>query len=257
MSAELSLAPPSFEQLDRRRLEIWPRRVEDSIALRMRRATSWLQRAELAMDAMEVEDYDAACIFYWIALNAAYAQDIPLGLARGRTWTETDEFKAFADKVFARDTGNSLAKLVFDVSRKAILRLTEDVYLYKGYWLSRNGVYSGQGWRSRFEKECISARQHLMRGDYRLVREILPVIFDRLYVLRNQLVHGGATWRSSVNRTQIETGATVLATIVPSIISIMLENSSEDWGPCFYAPTLSEQSAAVQRAMDLPDAPGR
>ena len=205
------------------------------------------------MWAEEDEDYDAACIFYWISLNAAYAQDIPLGLTKGKNWTETDEFKAFADKVVERDAENSLARLIFDNNREIILRLTEDTYLYKGFWLARNGTYSGQSWQTRFEKERNSTRQHLMKRDYRLVREILPVIFDRLYVLRNQLIHGGATWRSSVNRSQVEMGATVMSSLVPTVISIMLENSGDDWGPCFYQPTIKEQAAAVQSAMDMPD----
>ena len=256
MSAEPLIEAQSFERLDQRRLEIWPRRVEDSMALRMRRATSWLQRAEMSMAAGVDEGYDSACIFYWISLNAAYAQDIPLGLSKGKNWTETDEFKTFADKAVEQDTGNSLARLIFDDAREIVLRLTEDIYLYKGFWLARNGVYSGQGWRNRFERERNSTRQYLMRRDYRLVREILPVIFDRLYVLRNQLIHGGATWKSSVNRSQVELGAMVMASLVPAIISIMLENSNEDWGPCFFQPTLEEQAAAVQPAMDLPDKSG-
>ena len=180
-----------------------------------------------------------------------------MGLSKGKNWTETDEFKAFADKAVEQDTENSLARLIFDDAREIVLRLIEDIYLYKGFWLARNGVYSGQSWRNRFEKERNSTRQHLMKRDYRLVREILPVIFDRLYVLRNQLIHGGATWRSSVNRSQVELGAKVMASLVPTIISIMLENPDEDWGPCFYQPTLEEQSDAVQSAMDLPDGVGR
>ena len=40
--------------------------------LRMRRALSWLARAE-----QEQDDPDAAFIFYWIAFNAAYAEDHP------------------------------------------------------------------------------------------------------------------------------------------------------------------------------------
>ena len=143
--------------------------------------------------------------------------------------------------------------MIFDDARELVLRLTEDIHLYKGFWLARNGVYSGQGWRNRFERERKATRQHLMKRDYRLVREILPVIFDRLYVLRNQLIHGGATWRGSVNRSQVEVGARVMASLVPAILSIMLENSDEDWGPCFFQPTLEEQTAAVQSAMDLPD----
>ena len=34
-------------------------------------------------------------------------------------------------------------------------------------------------------------------------------VFDRLYVLRNQLVHGGSTWNSGINRTQVRDGAAI------------------------------------------------
>ena len=148
MSAELSFRPPGFEQLNRRRLEIWPDRSDDQMALRMRRATSWLERAELALAAKVQEGYDSACIFYWISLNAAYAQDIPVNLVRGKKWTDSDGFKKFADKVVERDPEQSLAKLIFEHLREDILRLTEDVYLFKDFWLARNGTLSGQGWKS-------------------------------------------------------------------------------------------------------------
>lgn len=36
---------------------------------------------------------------------------------------------------------------------------------------------------------------------------VLMILFDRLYVLRNQIIHGGATWNSSVNRDQVRDGA--------------------------------------------------
>ena len=43
----------------------------ENLGLRVHRALSWLQRAEMAED-----DFDAAFIFYWIAFNAAYAEDL-------------------------------------------------------------------------------------------------------------------------------------------------------------------------------------
>ena len=61
-------------------------------------------------------------------------------------------------------------------------------------------------------------------------RMVLAVIFDRLYVLRNQLMHGSATWNSSVNRDQVRDSASILGQLVPAIISIMLDSSSEVWG---------------------------
>lgn len=62
----------------------------------------------------------------------------------------------------------------------------------------------------------------------------LGILFDRLYVLRNQLMHGGTTWKSDVNRAQVRDGANILGELVPTIIHVVMENAEEDWGaPCF------------------------
>ena len=53
--------------------------------------------------------------------------------------------------------------------------------------------------------------------------KVLAVMFDRLYTLRNQLIHGGATWASSINRSQVEHGADILRELVPVIISLMMD----------------------------------
>ncbi len=63
---------------------------------------------------------------------------------------------------------------------------------------------------------------------------ILITLFDRLYVLRNQLVHGGATWNGTVNRSQVTDGAAVLANLVSVFIDIMMDNADHDWGKPFY-----------------------
>lgn len=44
---------------------------------------------------------------------------------------------------------------------------------------------------------------------------IVIVLFDRLYVLRNQLVHGGATWNSAASRAQVHDDAAVLGCLLP------------------------------------------
>ena len=50
------------------------------------------------------------------------------------------------------------------------------------------------------------------------------MVFDRLYVLRNQLVHGGATWNSSVNRAQVRDGAAILGFLLPVFVDLMMDN---------------------------------
>lgn len=63
---------------------------------------------------------------------------------------------------------------------------------------------------------------------------ILSIVFSRLYTLRNQLLHGGATWNSQVNREQIRDAVNFLGKLVPVIIKIMMDNSTILWGePCY------------------------
>lgn len=63
---------------------------------------------------------------------------------------------------------------------------------------------------------------------------VLSIVFDRLYVLRNQLVHGGATWNSQVNRGQVSDGARILGTLVPIIIGLMIDHPELDFGEILY-----------------------
>ncbi len=61
--------------------------------LRMRRALSWLARAE-----QERDDPDAAFIFYWIAFNAAYAEERPGSYEVGERAAMRDYFRAVVSK---------------------------------------------------------------------------------------------------------------------------------------------------------------
>jgi hypothetical protein len=66
-------------------------------------------------------------------------------------------------------------------------------------------------------------------------KPLIPsVVFERGYVLRNQLVHGGATWNSGVNRDQVQQVAAVIDFLLPIFIDIMMDNPTRDWGRPFY-----------------------
>lgn len=58
---------------------------------------------------------------------------------------------------------------------------------------------------------------------------LLSLLFDRLYVLRNQLVHGGGTWNSSVNRAQVRDGSALLGGLLPIFIDLMMDNPDHNW----------------------------
>ena len=59
---------------------------------------------------------------------------------------------------------------------------------------------------------------------------ILEILFDRLYTLRNQLMHGGATWNGKVNRSQVTDGQSIISFLIPNFLEIMMNNQNENWG---------------------------
>lgn len=63
---------------------------------------------------------------------------------------------------------------------------------------------------------------------------LLGVMFNRLYTLRNQLIHGGATWNGSVNRKQLRDCTQLLGSLVPILIQLMLDNPNTLWGEACY-----------------------
>ncbi|MDB2612612.1 hypothetical protein N9Z00_02485 [Flavobacteriaceae bacterium] len=62
----------------------------------------------------------------------------------------------------------------------------------------------------------------------------MGLVLDRLYTVRNQLIHGGATYQGKVNRSQVKDASEILSFLVPLMIDIMITNINEDWGTINY-----------------------
>ena len=194
----------------------------ENLSLRMRRAISWLERAE-----RETADPDAAFIFYWIAFNAAYAADINTYQS-----AERHRFDDYFRQLISLDAGRLIHNAIWDRFSGPIRLLMENQYVFQPFWDYQNRVPgSDEHWEMQFDSSIARIQNALTGRDTRLV---LNPLFDRLYVLRNQLVHGGATWRSSVNRDQVRDGARIMAFLVPIFIDLMLEHPEIDWGPPYY-----------------------
>jgi len=63
---------------------------------------------------------------------------------------------------------------------------------------------------------------------------LLGALFNRLYALRNQLIHGGAIWNGAVNREQLRDCAGLLGKPVPLIIELMMDSADTLWGDACY-----------------------
>ena len=61
---------------------------------------------------------------------------------------------------------------------------------------------------------------------------VLSIVLSRIYTLRNQLIHGGATWGSSVNREQLRDCTNFMAKLVPLVIEVMMDHPETLWGRC-------------------------
>lgn len=205
-------------------LKIWFKSMNqdfpDEFNIRMHRAIQWYKRAE-----KEADDYDAQFIFLWISFNAAYAELF------GVQNSERVNLKNFFTKVIAIDEDEKLHQLLFKEFTGVIRNLIQNQYVYEPFWRAMREHDSSESWKWSFESSKKAAMDSLFKHE---TVNVLTVIFDRLYILRNQLVHGGSTWNSKVNRQQVKDGADFMDKFVPLIIQLMVLSSEEDWGELTY-----------------------
>ena len=196
------------------------RRLRDgfsnNLGLRVHRSLSWIQRAELSAD-----DPDGHFIFLWIAFNSAYSDN-----ASDDGHSERSIFDGFFVRLLNFDKDQLIYKAIWRKFSGAIRLLIDNQYVYQPFWSHHNGLPGYDDWEDRFTKSKRRLHEALAAKDTRL---ILGTVFDRLYVLRNQIVHGGATWNSSINRSQIRDGAEILSFLVPVFVILMMDNPEYEW----------------------------
>ena len=192
------------------------------LALRLHRSLSWIERAE-----KEAEDIDAAFIFYWIAFNAAYAKDMPESYAI----EERGLFGEYFEMIVRFDAARSVYDAIWSRFPGPIRLLLDNKYVFMPFWRHHNQTLRYGNWENFFKQDRKLIGDALARQDTRVV---LSILFDRLYVLRNQLFHGGSTWNSGVNRRQVRDGTNIMAFLVPHFIDLMMDHPDAGWGPPYY-----------------------
>ncbi len=192
----------------------------ESLRVRVHRAISWLARAE-----RETDDTDARFLFQWIAFNACYASEF--GFESG----ERVETRRFIERVLALDHEQRLHQVLFEQFSGPIRTLIGNHYVHEPFWRALREHDSSDRWRIGFDAERKRAFEALMdkRTDV-----VLCVVLDRLHTLRNQTVHGGATWNSSANRAQLADAARILGSILPIIIDLLMDPAADGFGDVAY-----------------------
>ncbi len=194
--------------------------VNETDRIRIHRAISWLKCAE-----EQNENPDLKFISLWIAFNACYADNE----ANDYTLTEKQQFKDFITKLVNHDREEFIFELLWYKFSGPIRLLIDNKYAYKQFWDDER--IGNVDWQRSFKKSKIDSRNFLA---HQQVAELLGVVLDRLYTVRNQLLHGGATYKSKVNRAQVKDATRILGFLMPVIIDIMITNIDDDWGEINY-----------------------
>lgn len=195
----------------------------EGLGLRVHRALSWLDRAE-----REAKDDDVRFILLWVAFNAAYAANLD---DEGAAGGERDRFNAFFDVIVDLDREQRIYAAVWERFAQEFRILLENRYVFAPFWAHHNGAPGHAAWPQMLAAARDGAHKAIARRE---TARFLALVFDRLYVLRNQLVHGGATWNGAVNRDQVRDGAAVLGWLLPIFIDVMMDNPARDWGRPYY-----------------------
>lgn len=211
-------------RLDADRLKAKQRNERDTygeaLSLRIHRAISWLARAE------QCEDLDGRFVFLWISFNAAYSNDLG-----SISMAESEQFGGFIKKLVELDAQQKLYDITWQKYTSAIRVLLDNKYVYQPFWNHHNRISGFEDWENNFKASKQAANAALARKD---TGTVLGIIFNRLYTLRNQIIHGGATYNSSANRNQLRDATAILDDLVPVLIEIMMDNSNAHWGEACY-----------------------
>ena len=194
---------------------------------RMRRSLSWLGRAE-----KEMRDPHAGFIFYWISFNAIYSgpfEDIGRVDPKKRK-DESKKRKEFFQLVLECDRENIIRNLLWEKRRSVIDDLLNNQFIYSGFWKVGDPV-NDLSWKGAFEEDQKYIEEYLAAKN---TLRVLRLLFTRLNTLRNQLVHGNATWDGERNRSQVEHGFEIISHLQGMFLFIMLNNPKRNWGEVAY-----------------------
>lgn len=192
----------------------------DYFNLRIHRGLSWLKKS-VELDS----DLDLKFMSLWISFNAIYAQDAGLN-------QDKQSLRQFLYLICQKDQDHKIYHILWDKFSQPIRLLLENPYVYQGFWDYQNQKISQRSWKEDFDQEKKKVHKALQEKSS---VDILFVVFNRLYTLRNQMIHGGATYNSSINRRQLQDACNILVALLPIFMLVLLENAKTlDLGKPFY-----------------------
>ncbi len=193
--------------------------LPETLTIRIHRAISWIKSTE-----KQDRDLDLKFISLWIAFNACYAVDFN-GL---NTKTEKAKLRDFTSSLVQFDQ-TRIYNLFWQKYSGPVKALIENKFLFERFWEFNRGEV--EDYNGAFNKSIGTAHNCLSKVN---IEGLMEIVLERLYTLRNSIMHGGSTFNSKLNRAQLKDACNIMQLLVPIIIDIMIDNSEHDWGEIAY-----------------------
>lgn len=195
--------------------------------IRVHRACSWLNRGELAADT---EDLDVALLAQWVAFNALYGQ---WDAVNREPRPDIASWRDFLRRILKLDREQHLGRVLED-NRQLVMAVFRNKFLCRHFWQDpcENGNHQTSKAKSSAPNWYSERRWN----------KLLDALFERIYFLRCQLVHGAATYDSKLNRVALKYCSTAADRFVRGFLYVLIKHGAdEDWGSMCYPPIHNNQ----------------
>jgi hypothetical protein len=188
--------------------------------IRVHRSLSWFERAQ---ELDRREQPDGRLLYGWIALSSLYGTWCP---ESGHAVRDGESRQAFLDMLLEIDQGCRLAEQL-ELLREDVLWVLENKFLDPRFWQDPEHPGNVRAQYHRGVRVYYEKNWHLL----------LDYTFERIAVLRGQIVHGAATRGSRLNRESLSRCTKVLEALLPVILQLVIEHrADDDWPPLCYPP---------------------
>lgn len=196
----------------------------EPIRVRLHRCWSWLKHLE-DIEAAGLGTGDLRIVYGWIGFNSLYAQwdaerrePIPDGRSLGDFQTRL--LNADRDRRF---------RSMLEGNREIVAGIVGDEFLSRYFWQD-----PGENEVRRAQDKALKLGQLYEQGCY---ADILDMAIRRVYVARCQLIHGGATHGSKLNREGVTRCADFLSLYLTAAALVIIDHAwDQDWSGICYPP---------------------
>jgi hypothetical protein len=161
-------------------------------------------------------------LYYWIAFDSLMDDCISLDK---KTACFRTRLKEFLKHVTDIDTNGYLEASLWKSYSNTIRILLDSRYTFKPYWDYQNGKISKEKWVLALKRNNRIALRAL---EHRDIATLIFVIFERIYTLRNQLLHGSFCPNDICIHSDMRGATLMMSELMPVFLELLGSNKPQE-----------------------------